>query len=493
MAPDNAAEMAAYKRFEDKFRGSRALIKGRLSTYAPFLEAIERHVGAGATALDIGCGRGEWLEVLAERGWRAVGVDLNGAMIADALACGLDAREADALEHLESQTAESLGLISALHVVEHVPQPYLLKLIEASFRALRPGGIIIFETPNPENLTVGSWSFYLDPSHIKPLPPELLAFLVRDGGFDPVEIVMLNGAPGDPGQGPVETVIWTLFTSGPDYAVVAVKPRSGGEESAVISDIAARVSQPRPGNITHVTGLAGAADRAVTTAYERIESLVLEKIGDLSHAVQQGDARVAEQLYALRQLTEQLDALRQSTEHREILIVERLEAIQQSAARFEREIVAQNEAAHQRAQALQDHLARENAQLVATIAAMRASTSWRLTAPLRGLRSLMSVLGRGPRAVVRAGVSTVKAVARGPVVWGLQVGRRLPWLGRLADGTLGRTPWIGPRLRRFARARGYGLQLMPAGHDLWRLDAAPDAIAHWEGRASRLAKRMERS
>lgn len=483
MAPDNAAEMAAYKRFEDKFRGSRALIKERLSSYAPFLEVIERHSGAGATALDIGCGRGEWLEVLSERGWRAVGVDVNGAMIADALACGLDAREADALEHLESQTAESLGLVSALHVVEHVPQPYLLKLIEASFRALRPGGLMIFETPNPENLTVGSWSFHLDPSHIRPLPPELLAFLVRDGGFDPVEIVMLNGAPGDPGQGPVETVIWTLFTSGPDYAVVAVKPRPGGEESAEISDIAARVSQPRPGNITHVTALAGAADSAVTNAYERIESLVHEKIGDLSHAVQQGDARIAGQLDALRQLTEQ----------QEVLIVERLEAIHQGAARFEREIVAQNEAAHQRAQALQDHLSRENAQLVATIAAMRASTSWRLTAPLRSVRSLASVLGRGPRAVVRAGVSTVKALARGPVVWGLQVGRRLPWLGRLADSTLGSAPWIGPRLRRFARARGYGLQLMPAGHDLWRLDAAPDAIAHWEGRASRLAKRVERS
>ena len=69
-----------YKAFEDRFRGSKQEIRQRLEVYLPFLEAL-RPFHRKFTVLDLGCGRGEWLQLLNELKLDAVGIDLVHDMI----------------------------------------------------------------------------------------------------------------------------------------------------------------------------------------------------------------------------------------------------------------------------------------------------------------------------------------------------------------------------------------------------------------------------
>jgi len=148
---------------------------------------------------------------------------------------GLEVVEADALAHLKSQPAESLGAITGMHIVEHLPFEKLVALVDESLRALAPGGIVIFETPNPENLQVGACSFYVDPTHKHPLPPSVMSFLLESRGFEAVRIMRLHPHPDwqrlREGEPQVQQVINDALFSEQDYAVVARKP--GGPASLV--------------------------------------------------------------------------------------------------------------------------------------------------------------------------------------------------------------------------------------------------------------------
>ena len=136
--------------------------------------------------LDLGCGRGEWLEVLAENGLAARGLDLNRVAVEECAQAGLDVVHADALEHLRAIKSDTLGAIAAFHVIEHLGFGQLIALLDEIQRVLRPDGAVLLETPNPENLIVGACNFWLDPTHVKPLPPELMQFLCETRGFTPV-------------------------------------------------------------------------------------------------------------------------------------------------------------------------------------------------------------------------------------------------------------------------------------------------------------------
>lgn len=190
-----AAELAAppvvwdrlYNSFEDQKRGTFDEIQQRLAVYLPDLPRS----GTGPV-VDIGCGRGEWLELLRDKGIPAYGVDSNPEVVERATARGLEVRTEDGLEHLRTVAERSLSAVTAFHVAEHLPLEPLIELIDLSVRALRPGGRLILETPNPGNLTVGANSFWLDPTHVKPLPSGLLAFLVTGRGFVDVEVRMLD-------------------------------------------------------------------------------------------------------------------------------------------------------------------------------------------------------------------------------------------------------------------------------------------------------------
>ena len=210
---------ALYLSFEDRFRGTREQVKAAQQVYLSYLAAA----GAGdpaAPVLDIGCGRGEWLELLGEQGLTAHGLDLNRMMVHECHGYGLTVTEGDAIDYLRRQSANSLGAVTGFHIVEHLPFPQLITLLDETLRALKPGGIAIFETPNPENLVVGAYTFYFDPTHRNPLPPPTLQYLVEIRGFAKVEILRLHPRE-EAGNGDALVDKW--FRAAVDYAVICRK------------------------------------------------------------------------------------------------------------------------------------------------------------------------------------------------------------------------------------------------------------------------------
>ena len=210
-----------YRAFEDRFRGSRSLILARLGVYQPFLRPMADAFQT-PKALDLGCGRGEWLEVLVNAGFDAAGVDLDEGMLAACQERGLKGQLGDALATLKALPSESLALVSAFHLVEHVPFEVVQGLVQEALRVLMPGGLLVLETPNSENLTVGTSGFYLDPSHMRPLPAALLAFVAEHTGFYRSKILYLQEPANLHGDSRVG-LLDVLSGVSPDYALVAQK------------------------------------------------------------------------------------------------------------------------------------------------------------------------------------------------------------------------------------------------------------------------------
>lgn len=214
-------EAAFYLAFEDKERGSRSLILERLAVYLPLVEQVRKNTDL-PVAIDIGCGRGEWLELLQSREFTATGVDMDAGMLSACHDRNLDVIQAEGVGWLSEQTSESIDVISAFHVAEHLPFEQLQTLVLEALRVLRPGGLLILETPNPENLSVGSHTFYLDPTHERPIPPALLSFLPAFYGYDRSVIWRLQQR-GDYSESTAPTLNQVLTDVSPDYAVIAQK------------------------------------------------------------------------------------------------------------------------------------------------------------------------------------------------------------------------------------------------------------------------------
>jgi len=183
-----------YHAFEGRYRGSRELIKSRQMAYLPYIEALKKEGASSAPlkALDLGCGRGEWLELLGEWGVDAQGIDLDAAMLSICYEKGLNVSQQNALEVLANMPDKSLDIVSGFHLAEHLEFADLINLVQQSFRALKSGGLLILETPNAENIAVATSTFYLDPTHNNPLPMQLLGFLYEYAGFADVKEVRLN-------------------------------------------------------------------------------------------------------------------------------------------------------------------------------------------------------------------------------------------------------------------------------------------------------------
>ncbi len=216
---------AMYATFEDKFRGTRQDIKNRQKVYLPFVqEAVDKiDKTAGAPIIDVGCGRGEWIELLKENNFTAKGIDLNKIMINTCQELNLSVVEADAIDYLRSLPVNSLCAVTGFHIIEHLPFKTLIALFDESFRALKPGGVVIFETPNPENLIVGACTFYTDPSHIKPLVPMTMQFIAEDRGFYKVEIKRLHKYSDYYNVSEENKFITENFYNEMDYAVIGFK------------------------------------------------------------------------------------------------------------------------------------------------------------------------------------------------------------------------------------------------------------------------------
>jgi len=213
---------ALYASLEDQFRGPREEVRGRLQVYIPFL----KEAGIGSGVLDVGCGRGEWLQLLRSEGIEAQGVDRNRVFIEECRGADLNVIERDALAYLRSLPDGRLSAITTFHLVEHLPFETLIRLLDEMVRTLKHGGLLIVETPNPENFMVGSCNFYADPTHRNPIPSETLKFLLESRGLRCKEVLKLRPWEEAKLDGDSELIsrFNEYFYSAPDYGIVATKP-----------------------------------------------------------------------------------------------------------------------------------------------------------------------------------------------------------------------------------------------------------------------------
>lgn len=171
-----------YFLFEQRFRGSEQQIKDNQRSYL-------KYFAKGDTVLDIGCGRGEFIELLTENGIKAKGVDINEGFVENCKDKNLDVEKMDVVEYLESLKDETLNGIFISHVVEHLSFGELNYTIELCHKKLKQNGCIIIETPNTRTLAIFTNAFFVDPSHTKPVHPETLKFLLEGLGFRNIELL----------------------------------------------------------------------------------------------------------------------------------------------------------------------------------------------------------------------------------------------------------------------------------------------------------------
>jgi O-antigen chain-terminating methyltransferase len=184
-----AHEEHGYLELERRYRGTEEEIRERIAAYRPFLQ------DAPGPVLDLGCGRGEALALLRDWGLAGRGVDSSARMVQLCRDRGLAAEVGDLFEVLAGVPEGSLGGVVSFHVVEHLPGGALDRLVRLAYRALRPGGALILETPNPLSMVVAARNFWLDPTHVRPVHPESLKLMYELAGFDPVERLDLRPFP----------------------------------------------------------------------------------------------------------------------------------------------------------------------------------------------------------------------------------------------------------------------------------------------------------
>jgi 2-polyprenyl-3-methyl-5-hydroxy-6-metoxy-1,4-benzoquinol methylase len=206
-----------YGRFAERFRGSEDYVRAGQQFYRP-------HFTACASVLDLGCGRGEFLEMMREMGVPARGIDLGEESVALCRSKGLEAEVADLFVYLAEQPEASFDGIFCSQVVEHLPPERLPEMVKLAAGRLRRGGVLAIETPNPECLAIFATHFYLDPTHTRPVPHPLLAFYLEEFGMGLIEVHRLAPAVESmPSLASIPEDFRAAYFGGLDYAILGRK------------------------------------------------------------------------------------------------------------------------------------------------------------------------------------------------------------------------------------------------------------------------------
>ncbi len=333
-----------YRAFEEKYRGPSELIISRLRAYLPFISPL-KEIYPVAPATDLGCGRGEWLELLLQEDFLPQGVDQDEEMLQGCVDRNLPAQKGDATEYLSTLPDESQTIVSAFHVVEHISFDQLRTLVSEALRVLKPGGLLIMETPNPESIAVATKFFYLDPTHQRPIPPQLLSFLPEYYGFSRTKIMRLQESKELVGK--LSPTLNDVFEGvSPDYAVIAQKTAS--TEILELFDHA----------FNQEYGL------QLNTLAERYDTAFLDKVHQAEVKARQVD-NIENQLKYISHLTE-------NNAHNLEL---ELSKLQQEIASFE---------------LTQQELHSQIGYWHGRVLDLHQSTSWRITRPLRFIKKVIS-------------------------------------------------------------------------------------------------------
>ncbi len=389
-----------YRAFEDRYRGSRELISKRLEAYLPFIEPL-KDIYSSPRALDLGCGRGEWLELLRREGFQATGVDFDAEMLAACTEHGLEVIEGDAIAYLRSQSDDSLCIVSGFHIVEHIAFEDLQTMVTEALRVLKPGGLLILETPNPENLAVGTNNFYLDPTHLRPIPALLLSFLPEHYGFGRVRIVRLQENP-KLRESQNIALLDVLRGVSPDYGIVAQKqsepdfmrkfdPAFNKKYGIELGDLAKRYDEK--GNRSF-----GLLDKRISQLEE--QNIALEIVKELNFQLSETQ----------KNLTHKLQE------------VTRLNGLVEQSTQREKDALCREKKLTQRLNVTQ-----------LRVDAMSHSLSWRITAPLRWSGKILHPQG-------------AKEAARGTIHYVLSK----PALAENINNILLKFPWLHNKLRAVA-------------------------------------------
>jgi len=319
-----------YSEFENRYRGSQELIRDRLAIY----ENIART--CSGTVLDLGCGRGEWLSLLEEWNIAASGVDLDKEMVDSCIQRGLSVKCCDALEELKNCGNQSLGMITAFHLVEHITFQFTIKLLEEIKRVLEPGGILIMESPNSENLIVSSNEFYIDPTHMRPVPLKLLHFTTEFMGFAECTILRLHEKTDKNKLNPT-SIFDAISNVSMDYAVIATSGKND-EVINILSKIKANLME-----LTLETSCF-AYDEAINTRNKQLNQQIIATNEKINQHIMATDEKINQQIMA-------------------------------SDEKINQQIMASDEKIHK----LWLHCVATSAE----IASLKGSFSWKVTFPLR--------------------------------------------------------------------------------------------------------------
>lgn len=416
-----------YRAFEDRHRGSRELIRERQHIYVPFLTPL-KSLYPERRALDLGCGRGEWLEILVKFGFLPLGVDLDSGMLEACHGLGLPVQLGDALGILKSLPDESQTVVSGFHIAEHIPFEDLKVLVSESLRVLKPAGLLILETPNAENLVVGAQNFYLDPTHERPIPHLLLGFLTEYSGFKRSKLMRMQEPPSLIGDGPVD-LMSVLGGASPDYAIIAQK------------DASAEQLESFDEAFDKEYGL------ALDILAQRYDAGILERSARLEQQLQACSARLEQQLHEYRNHSQELEVsvrdLSQRNAHTDSRMIDLQENVMQAHRVQIEELTHRLNAAMSSAERWENRALASEAQ----VSAFLNSSSWQITWPLRNA-------GKSVRGLIRLPVRAAKFVTRPVLTGSIRFVMDSPFLRSRVRHVVKAYPSLFSRVKQFAITRG---------------------------------------